>query len=121
LWKQERCRLNNMKRNQPQKSKPVLIQNIVLDVLKKRGYETPVKEQLILVHWGEIAGEAIAGQSTAVALENSRLFINVPNASWRNELTFLKPNLLKKINDFAGKVVVKDIIFTGVKRDEQNV
>jgi predicted nucleic acid-binding Zn ribbon protein len=97
------------------KRDPVGIKNLVWDVLRKKGYETPVKEQWVLQQWGKIVGEKIAENTHPARFENGCLFVESSNASWRNELTFLKQEIIKKINDFTGKKVVQDIIFTRSK------
>jgi predicted nucleic acid-binding Zn ribbon protein len=95
------------KRNEPRK-----IGDLLWKVLRKKGYEIPVKEQLILRNWVEIVGAQIAQQTDPVAIENKCLFVKVSNSAWKNELVYFKPEMIKNINDFAGKPVVRDIIFT---------
>lgn len=101
------------------KSAPENISQIVWNVLRSRGYEKAVREQMVVQSWGEIVGERIASEARAVAVENGAVFVHVPSAAWRNELTFLKADLLKKIHDFIGKPVVQDIIFTCRSEDRQ--
>jgi predicted nucleic acid-binding Zn ribbon protein len=93
------------------KKEPEKIGPIVWDVLRRRGYETAVKEQLVLQIWPELVGERVAEQTIAESLENGMLFVRVKSSAWQNELVFLKTEILKKINVFAGKSIVKDIIF----------
>lgn len=80
-------------------------------VLKKKGYEKTVKEFQVIQHWPEIVGEKIAAETEPTDSENGCLFVKVANASWKNELVFLKPEIIKKVNDFTGNKVVKDIKF----------
>ena len=102
-----------------EKSTPQGIGQIVWNVLRSRGYEKAVKEQMVVQSWGEIVGERIALEAKAVSVENGAVFVHVPSAAWRNELTFLKADLLKKIHDFTGKQVIQDIIFTCRSEDRQ--
>ena len=97
------------------KAQPVKIENIVWDVLRKRGYENVIKEQQVIQQWKEIVGEKIAEQTEPAAIENKQMFVKTSNSSWRNELIYLKTEIIKKINEFAGKRVVKDIIFISKK------
>jgi len=102
-----------------EKSTPHEINQLVWNVLRSRGYEKAVREQMVVQSWSEIVGDRIAREAKAVGVENGAVFVHVPNAAWRNELTFLKADLLKKIRDFIGKPVVQDIIFTCRSEDRQ--
>ncbi len=94
------------------KSTPQKIENLVWAVLRKKGYEKAVREHIAVQSWAEIVGPRIASEASAVAVENGVVYAHVASAAWRNELTFLKPDLLEKINLFIGKPVIQDIIFT---------
>ena len=89
--------------------------NILWKLLRKKGYETVIKEEQIKERWKEIVGDAIGGKTEVSEVKNKCVFVKVKTAAWKNELTFLKPEILKKINDFTGIPVVKDIIFISYK------
>jgi len=62
--------------------------------------------------WSEACGEGISKVAEAYKIEDGRLFVRVESAPWRNELLYLKPRLIGKLNRLIGKEVVKDIVFT---------
>jgi hypothetical protein len=39
----------------------------------------------------------------------------VESAPWRNELTFMKPEIIKRLNRAVGDGIIIDIVFTGKK------
>ena len=44
-------------------------------------------------------------------MRDGKLFVHVPQAEWRNELIFLKKDLIEKINTTMHQDIVNDIIF----------
>ncbi len=94
------------------KTEPKKIEGLVWSVLRSNGYENIVKEQQVLIKWAEIVGEKIASQTEAVAIENKCLFVKASNPAWRNELIFLKSDIIKNIYKYTGKKLVNNIIFT---------
>ena len=98
---------------QGRKRQPELLGSILSRALRRVGLETKVKEQRVLLLWDEVVGEEISNRTKAVDFKNSRVFVEVRSATWRNELLFLKPAIIDRLNKAVGKSVVEDIIFLG--------
>jgi len=64
-----------------------------------------------LLLWDQVVGEGIAGVTYAKSIDNGKLLVKVKDASWRNELSYLKLEIIENLNDRIGKKVVIDIIF----------
>ncbi len=47
----------------------------------------------------------------AKKINNKTLFLRVENSVWRSELNLHKATIIKKINDYFGKEIVKNIRF----------
>ncbi len=95
-----------MKRQTPAPFGPSVSRTLeVLGLTKKlRQYE-------VLDRWPSIVGKRIAAAAEAVRIDDGKLFVRVKSAAWRNELIFLKQDLLRKINTAMGEDIVVDIIF----------
>jgi hypothetical protein len=93
-----------MKRPQP-------IHSILEKTLKGLEIDLPIRTYSILRAWKEIVGEAVAGQTQPRAVRNRILFIDVSHSTWIQQLQFLKPTLLEKINAFLGEAHIQDIRF----------
>lgn len=59
--------------------------------------------------WPEVVGKKIANISRAERIDGNILFVKVTNDSWRNELVFLKKDIIERLNKRIGKIVVKDL------------
>ncbi|MBN1154473.1 DUF721 domain-containing protein [candidate division KSB1 bacterium] len=78
-------------------------------VVKKYGLEEYILEGDIINKWNEIVGPKVARNTQVKRIENGVLVVKVKNDVWRNELTFYKIDLIKKINEMLGNQMIKDI------------
>jgi len=84
----------------------------VLDaLLKSYGIDTKIKNYQVLENFSEIVGENIAKHAKAERIESGKLFLSVTSGVWRQELSFRKEEMIKKINNYYRQEIVKDIIF----------
>jgi len=65
-------------------------------------------------NWGIYCGEVISKYSrvSEYAKKDKILYINADNNSVMQEINFRKNEIIKKINDFFGEEVVKDLKFS---------
>jgi hypothetical protein len=91
--------------------KPQPIHSILEKTLKGLEIDLPIKTYAIWRAWKEIVGETVAGQTQPRAVRNRILFIEVSHSTWVQQLQFLKPTLLEKINAFLGEPPIEDIRF----------
>jgi len=91
--------------------KPQSIHSILEHTLKGLELDVPLKTYSIWGAWKEIVGEPIALQTQPHAIRNRILFIDVSHSTWMQQLQFLKPTLLGKINSFLGESLIEDIRF----------
>jgi len=85
------------------------IAEIIRRVLSRKGLEKGIKEAEVLGKWPQIAGTVLANHAEAVAIEKGILFLRVMDSAWRNELSLLSEELIKKINDDFGEKRVNRI------------
>jgi len=92
-------------------SSPEKVGSVLNSVLSDRGYLSRVREYGVFPHWKEIVGERIAAVSSCKEVENGILYVTVASSVWRQEMTFLKIDILKKIRETSDCSTIKDIIF----------
>ena len=61
--------------------------------------------------WGEAVGDLINANTTLQTVDKDKLIVIVSNDAWRQELSYRKEEILKKINELIGEEAIKDIIF----------
>ena len=90
---------------------PEKIGDLILDSINKMGFAERIQRQSAVVRWSEIVGEKIAAETEALRVEGSTLVIKVYKAAWRQQLTFLKDELLARLEADLGKDHIADIRF----------
>jgi hypothetical protein len=91
--------------------RPQKIRSILEGTLKALEIDVPLKSYSILGAWKEIVGEPVALHTQPRTIRNRILFIDVSHPTWIQQLQFLKPTLLEKINNFLGESPIQDIRF----------
>ncbi len=95
-----------------QKNKnPELLGTILERSLKRGGLGKRILGEKAILFWENVVGPQIASKSSAFKLEGSTLFVKVKSPCWRNELFFIKKNIIAKLNQHIEKKLIKDIIF----------
>ena len=80
-------------------------------VLRQLGLGAKLRQYEVLEAWPRVVGENIARISTAESIRDGKLFVSVVHSVWRNELIFLKKEIIEKLNKEMNQEIVKDIIF----------
>jgi predicted nucleic acid-binding Zn ribbon protein len=87
------------------------LQEAMAVLLKDFGLDSRLQQYRVLEEWPAIVGEHIARVASAERIDNGKLIVRVSSSSWRQELVFLKKELIAKINNAFHKEIVNDIIF----------
>ncbi|PWW81293.1 MULTISPECIES: DUF721 domain-containing protein [Prosthecochloris] len=90
---------------------PRKFDDIVDDIYSIYGMKRAHEEHHALKVWHTVVGETIARITEVEKFVKGVLYVRVLNPSWRNELSFMKKNIVGRLNETIGKVMVKDIVF----------
>jgi predicted nucleic acid-binding Zn ribbon protein len=93
------------------KDDPQKIGDLVRRTIDKMGYSDRLEKQSAVEKWSDIVGETISAETKAVKIDGDTLVVKVFKAAWRQQLIFLKDDLLTKLGDKLGEGQVKDIRF----------
>ena len=69
-----------------------------------------------LAHWADIVGNMVARRVRAVAVRDGKLFLYAPDATWKNEMRMSAPEIIQRVNNYAGGRLVKEIAFARTMR-----
>ena len=84
----------------------------ILSGLSKRlGLQSHLFELRLQQQWRDIIGEPVGSHTWPVQVRFKKLYLIVRNSVWLQQLVFLKPTLLEKLNDRAGSEMLTDIAF----------
>ncbi len=90
---------------------PEQIGKILTKSLRNLRIDRRIKEESVVLNWNQLVGERIASQANPLKVRDSILFVSVENASWRNELHFMKRKIMEELNQSVKDNVIKDIVF----------
>jgi len=83
----------------------------LLDEFFKRPYvAAKVAEGRLPETWRAIVGDAVAGQTTELRLENRVLYVRVRSSVIRSELFFQRDALCARINRLSGVRLVRAVV-----------
>ena len=83
---------------------------ILSGLAKRLGLESRLLELRLQHQWREILGEPIASHTWPAQIRFKKLYLVVQNSVWLQQLTFLKPTLLAKVNAEAGTELITEIV-----------
>jgi predicted nucleic acid-binding Zn ribbon protein len=93
------------------RSAPSTIGSAIARVLDQFGLSQKVRQYNVVDCWAQVVGEQIAKVTVAEKIADGKLYVTVANPVWRNELVFLKKDLIAKLNHAMAQDVVHDIVF----------
>jgi len=93
------------KRNNDKTLKEAIEQ--MLDVYRLR---RKFDETALIAAWPELMGNSIASRTTQLYIADKKLFVQMESSVIKNELLLMKSQILEKMNDRAGKVVITSLV-----------
>ncbi len=78
-------------------------------ILKARGLEARLHEYRIAIQWEQTVGPGIARHAMPQTLRGSKLVLTVDSPAWMQQLSLLKPEIIKKLNVTLGREAIRDI------------
>ena len=90
----------------------VAASDVLAGILDRHGVARELREHRILARWRELVGEQHADRTFPDGLERGLLWVRVKNSSWVQELTFLREDLIARINrELGDPPLVREIRF----------
>jgi predicted nucleic acid-binding Zn ribbon protein len=93
------------------KSNETTLKDAIDRLLKVYKLEDKMREVEVLKSWEELMGRAVAARTKEIYIDNQILYVKMESAVMRDELSREKSMILRKINEKAGKELIKDVWF----------
>lgn len=88
-----------------------LIGDVLKQFIQKNKLETGLDAVDVKQAWINLMGAGVNSYTKEVTLKNGVLYVWLTSAVLREELLYGKQKIIKMMNEEAGKIVVKDLIF----------
>ena len=92
------------------RSKTITLGEAIKDYIREMNLESKLMEINVLSEWEAAVGKAISSRTSKVLIKNQILYVKLNSSVARNELLMLKEALREKLNEQAGKEIIKDIV-----------
>lgn len=92
------------------RSKTISLAEAMKDYIREMNLEGKLLEVNLINSWEEVVGKAISSRTGKVYVKDQVLYVHLNSSVARNELLMLKEALKEKLNERAGKEVIKDIV-----------
>lgn len=87
------------------------IRSVIEQVINDLQLGRTLLQYRVLEEWGTYVGGRIAQVTTPERVVDGKLIVKVKSSAWRNELTFMKKEILSRINSKFNEEIIIDIIF----------
>lgn len=85
------------------------IADIIPQLLRDNGLETPLLQKRVIDSWDEIVGASISKYTEKKFISNQVLFIKISNPALRHDLNLMRSQLLHRIIEISGVSVITDV------------
>lgn len=79
--------------------------------MKAYGFEDRAKQLEIVEAWPELMGTAVAHRTKEISIRNNILYLKMDSSVMRDELSHGKQVIIQRLNEFAGKEIIRDVWF----------
>ena len=87
------------------------LRDVLLRNLREQGLETPLLQKRLVEAWPQVVGPVIARYTLNTYIYNQTLYVRLSNPALRSDLSMMRTELVKKLNDVAGQQIIVDIRF----------
>jgi predicted nucleic acid-binding Zn ribbon protein len=103
--------------SRPHGSRPELIGDILRERIDALGWQSRLREEEVVTGWDAAVGPQIAAHARPSHVVNHRLTVVTESPVWTQQLSLLKPELLRRIAGCFGPQAVTDLFFVTGKID----
>jgi predicted nucleic acid-binding Zn ribbon protein len=84
--------------------------DVVQKYLEALDIDGKLKEVRLIKSWESVVGKMISNKTNNIFIKDKKLFVYLNSSIARNELSMVKDDLVKRLNQQAGGEVIEDIV-----------
>lgn len=89
--------------------KEIPVNDIVLQILRQQGLETPLLQRRLIALWEDVVGPVVARYTKEKYIKNQTLVVKVSNAALRADLSMFRSQLCDKLNAAVGARIISEV------------
>lgn len=83
--------------------------DILGKTLRDNGLEMPLMQKRAVDAWDVIAGQTVARYTAEKYIRNQTLFVKITSPALRQDLSMMRTQLVKRLNDHVGSFVIAEV------------
>lgn len=91
--------------------KEKIANDIVLEVLRQQGLETPLLQRRLLSAWDDVVPPIVARYTGQKFIRNQTLMVKITNPALRADIGMMRTELKNKLNAAVGSQVIAEVKF----------
>ena len=80
-----------------------------MKLLRDEGLETPLQQKRRVDAWETVEATMVARYTTEKFIKNQTLLVKITNPALRHDLTMMRTQLVRRLNEQVGALVITDI------------
>ena len=85
------------------------IEELLNQVLREEGLETPLQQRRLIDSWETVTGKVVARYTGEKFIKNQTLFVKITNSALRQDLSMMRSQMVKRLNEQVGAMIVTDV------------
>lgn len=85
------------------------LSDILQQFLRKEGLETPLLQKRVINSWEQVTGHVVAQYTGEKYIKNQVLHVKILNPALRQDLSMMRTQLTKRLNEAVGSQVINDV------------
>lgn len=85
------------------------LDDLLQQFIRNEGLETPLLQKRTIDAWEHVTGKTVAEYTGEKFIKNQVLFVKITNPALRQDLSMMRSQLLRRLNEVAGVKVISDI------------
>ena len=77
--------------------------------LRQEGLETPLLQRRAIDAWTQVVGTGVARYTGDKFIKNQTMFVKILSPALRQDLSMMRTQLVKRINEAVGSQVIADV------------
>ncbi|MBR6444920.1 MAG: DUF721 domain-containing protein [Prevotella sp.] len=91
------------------KQQPQAISDILQQLLREQGLETPLRQKRLIDAWEKVTGATVARYTGEKFIKNQTLHVKITSPALRHDLSMMRSQLVKRLNAEVGAMIIADV------------
>lgn len=85
------------------------LSDLLRQFIRNEGLETPLLQKRVVDAWDDVTGKTVAQYTTDKFIKNQVLFVKITNPALRQDLSMMRSQLVRRLNESAGGAIISDV------------